>query len=125
MQLDDSPEDALFKRGRLLRGRSRNFEASPSPSPVPRNAFDVLRDAAAKGKGKERAPRQRLDKSEFVEAEAQESDEEAMIGFGGTKGDDDDEGGEEDLDAVVEGLVDDTAMDAKAQAANLVLEKHL
>jgi len=48
-----------------------------------------------------------------------------MLGFGGTKGDDDEEIGDDDPDAIVEGLVDDAMMDDKAQAADRVLEKHM
>ena len=91
---------------------------------VPRNAFDVLRDAASKSK-REREAKKDIGKSEFIEVEAEESDEEAMLGFGGAKRNDDDEGGSEDPNMVVEGLVDDRVLDDATQAADLVLEKHL
>ena len=131
IQFDESPGNQPSQRGRLRRDRPRHQEGapasiSPSPPPFRQNAFDVLRDAA-KGKGRERPAKakQTIKSSEFVEAEAQESDDEAMFGFGGAKGDDDEEGGDDDPNTIVEGLVDDTVMDEKAQAADLVLEKHM
>jgi mediator of replication checkpoint protein 1 len=123
---DDSPRTQPTRRGRLLRERPREHSsASPSPSLVPRNAFDVLRDAASKTKQREHRTKQDLGKSEYVEVEAQESDEEAMLGFGGVKGKDDDDEGGDDPNMVVEGLVDDSVLDATVQAADLVLEKHM
>ncbi|KAH0587271.1 hypothetical protein H2248_006075 [Termitomyces sp. 'cryptogamus'] len=64
-----------------------------------------------------------LDKSEFVEQEAQESDEDEIFGFGPRQKDNDDEEDGEYLDQTLEILVDDSEMDEKTVAANLVLEK--
>ncbi len=71
-------------------------------------------------------------RSEFVEDQAVESDEEDMLGFGGVrkkkggKGDEDEEEDDEhDADGVVKALVDDAHMDEKAIAKSKVLEKHL
>jgi hypothetical protein len=70
-------------------------------------------------------------RSEFVEDQAVEEDEEDMLGFGGVrrkKGsneDDEDEDDEHDADGVVKALVDDAHMDEMALAKSKVLEKHL
>jgi len=68
-------------------------------------------------------------RSEFVEDQAVESDEEDMLGFGGVRkkkgGNDDDENDEHDADGVVKALVDDAHMDEMALAKSKVLEKHL
>jgi mediator of replication checkpoint protein 1 len=68
-------------------------------------------------------------RSEFVEDQAIESDEDDMLGFGGMRkkkgGDDDDDEDGHDPDGVVEALVDDAHMDESALAKSKVLEKHL
>jgi mediator of replication checkpoint protein 1 len=68
-------------------------------------------------------------RSEFVEDQAVESDEDDMLGFGGLRkknGDDeDDEGDEHDVDGIIKDLVDDAQMDESALAKSKVLEKHL
>jgi mediator of replication checkpoint protein 1 len=87
------------------------------------NAFDVLtRHARAHDKAEQR--KKQLEKSEFVETEAQEEDEDEKFGFGILKkmGGDEEEDGEH-LDKSLEELVDDRQMDAETQAAELVLEK--
>ncbi|KAG2148095.1 MRC1-like domain-containing protein [Suillus clintonianus] len=83
-----------------------------------RNAFDVLG-----GNPKSNAPKRKLEKSEFVAAEAEESDEDELIGFGPFKKDDDEEAEDDDDDKIVEGLVDDAAMDVDTEGADLVQEK--
>lgn len=80
--------------------------------------------AAAQGnKAKEKK------RSEFVEDQAVESDEDDMLGFGGMRkkkiGEDDEEEDDHDTDGVVEALVDDAHMDAAALAEAKVVEKHL
>lgn len=121
-------------RGRL---RKRSFtpeditgyRSSPSPSPATvkvRNAFDVLGRKPTRlqapffPKGKKK-----LDKSEFIEGEAEESDEDAGFGFGLLKKEDDDEEelDGEDQDKVLEELVDDAAMDEATLNEEKVLEK--
>ncbi|KAF8897205.1 hypothetical protein BD779DRAFT_1489499 [Infundibulicybe gibba] len=92
--------------------------ASPSPRKRPQNAFDAL---ARGSKLKAEKPKTKLGKSEFVEAEAQESDEDDIFGFG-VKKDDEEEG--EDLDKTLETLVDDQEMDEDTVAAELVIEKY-
>jgi mediator of replication checkpoint protein 1 len=74
----------------------------------------------------ERKKSKKLAKSEYVEGEAVESDDDAKMGFGGMRKEDDDEddSDNEDQDKVVEGLVDDAVMDAETEGAEKVLEKH-
>ena len=66
----------------------------------------------------------RLEKSEFVEGEAEESDEDRKFGFGfgGPSKDDDDSDGE-DQDQTLTELVDDQQMDADTLNEEKVLEK--
>lgn len=104
---------------------STNYKSSPSASPTPtkrpvKNAFEVLTKAA---KVKSDRPKQKLQKSEFVENEAQESDDDEMLGFGTGRKDDEDEEDGEDLDKTLETLVDDRDMDEETVAAQLVMEK--
>lgn len=68
--------------------------------------------------------KRRLEKSEFVEAEAQESDDDEMFGLGGRKKDDGEEEDGEDLDMTLETLVDDQEMDEATVNAQLVQEKY-
>lgn len=75
-------------------------------------------------KTKPNEPRQKLQKSEFVENEAQESDDDDILGFGPQRKDAEDEEDGEDLDKALETLVDDRPMDEEAVAADLVLEKY-
>lgn len=72
----------------------------------------------------------KVKRSEFVEDQAVEEDEEDMLGFGGVRkkggnDDEDDEDDEHDADGVVKALVDDAHMDEMALAKSKVLEKHL
>lgn len=94
------------------------YESSPSPSPKkPRNPFGVLMQPRVK-------PMKRLERSEFVEGEAEESDEDRKFGFGfgGPSKDDDDSDGE-DQDQTLTELVDDQQMDADTLNEEKVLEK--
>ena len=74
-----------------------------------------------KAKGKKR--------SEFVEDQAAESDEDDMLGFGGMRkkkvGEDEEDEDDHDTDGVVEALMDDADMDAAALAEAKVVEKHM
>ncbi|KAK0467989.1 MRC1-like domain-containing protein [Desarmillaria tabescens] len=65
-----------------------------------------------------------LKKSEFVEAEAQESDDDEMRGFGLFKGVGDDEEEGQDLDRELPTLVDNTALDEEIIAEEKVREKY-
>ncbi|KAG2071979.1 hypothetical protein BDR04DRAFT_1097661 [Suillus decipiens] len=82
-----------------------------------KNAFDILG-----GGPKSNAPKRKLEKSEFVAAEAEESDEDELIGFGPVQKDDE-EPEDDDDEKIVEGLVDDAVMDAETEGADLVQEK--
>jgi len=93
---------------------------SPSlPRSLKRNAFDLLVVGAQKAK--ERKP---LKKSEFVEAEAQESDEDDGFGFKKKTADDVEGDSDADDDKPVEGLVDDAIMDETTLGGKLVQEKY-
>lgn len=92
-----------------------------SPSPSPRNAFDIMKQSRDK---QPKIPRLRMEKSAFVEGEAEESDEDAIFGFGPkVKHDSDGEEDGEDQDATLQELVDDKDMDADTLNEDRVLEK--
>ncbi|KAI0312474.1 MRC1-like domain-containing protein [Amylostereum chailletii] len=104
------------------------YRSSPSPSPSPsalrakKNAFDTLNAGARRT---EKQAKKKLERSEFIEGEAVESDEDDMFGFGdrrarkgGEEEEDDDDG-----DKVVENLVDDADMSEDVIGRDLVLEK--
>ncbi|KAI6165006.1 hypothetical protein EDD17DRAFT_1506348 [Pisolithus thermaeus] len=75
------------------------------------NAFDIL----GKASNRPKVPRERLKDSEFVAAEAEESDEDDMFGFGGPK--------REEQNEVMTELVDDKDMDVETERPDLVQEK--
>ncbi len=93
-----------------------------SPSPV----YGAGRSSSSKPQeSKPSKPKVPLRKSEFVEAEAQESDDDEMRGFGlfrGPAADDDEEG--QDLDQELPTLVDNTALDEATIAEEKVREKY-
>ncbi|ESK93727.1 hypothetical protein Moror_1425 [Moniliophthora roreri MCA 2997] len=112
------------RRRRLMKRRSSSPDegrGSPSPMPTPIQGGSLLDAFALHQKKKEKRERKPLQRSEFVEAEAQESDEET---FGFVKSRDDDENGGEDLDKTLETLVDDKEMDENTIAVEKVLEKY-
>lgn len=129
MDFDDSPAppQRLRKRGStpkspLSAGYNVGLAISPTPlKPVPQNAFEVMTKAA---KANDTQHKRRLEKSEFIEHEAQESDEDEMFGFGSGGKNDEDEDDGEDLDKTLETLVDDQEMNEKVIAAGLVWEKY-
>jgi mediator of replication checkpoint protein 1 len=91
---------------------------------VERTAFTELMMGTAAQHDKAKAKK----RSEFVEDQAVESDEDDMLGFGGLRkkgGQNDDDDEEHDTDGVVEALVDDAHMDEAAVAKTKILEKHL
>lgn len=74
---------------------------------------------------KDKASKHKLDTSELVAGEAEESDDENKFSFGGKEvAGDDEEGDEEGDDEHVEGLVDDADMNAETLGVDRVLEKH-
>ena len=68
-------------------------------------------------------------RSEFVEDQAVESDEDDMLGFGGMRkkkgGENDEDEDEHDTDGIIKALMDDAHMDEAAFAKAKILEKHL
>lgn len=116
----DSPEPQPLRR---LRRRSASpLEPAPMTTrPSKANAFDVL----GKAPNRPKVPKEKLKDSEFVAAEAEESDEDDMFGFGGPKKDDDDDDEEDgdEQEKVLTGLVDDRAMDVDMERPDLVQEK--
>jgi mediator of replication checkpoint protein 1 len=131
--LEDFETPDYASRGRLRRRNSSplslaediSYRSSPlsHASDKKPNAFDVL-TRNARSQVKVHKPRAKLGESEFVEAEAQESDDDEMRGFGIlTKKDEDEDEDGEDLDKNLEGLVDDAEMDDETQAKEKVLEK--
>ena len=125
----DSPDAPLCRLRHAVSTPSQvadiDDRSSPSLSPSPRkqlpNAFEVIAGAAKTKSGKEK---RRLEKSEFIEAEAQESDDDEMFGFRGRQKDDVEEEDGEDLDTTLETLVDDQEMDEETVNALLVQEKY-
>ncbi len=94
------------------------FPALPPKQLVP-NAFDTL--MASKGQAPPAARTINVTAREFVEDQADESEEEDAFGF--HRSDDEAEDGE-DQDGIVEGLVDDQEMtEAEKEAHRLAVEK--
>ncbi|KAJ7755615.1 hypothetical protein DFH07DRAFT_940774 [Mycena maculata] len=114
-----SPLRRLAKRTRTPSPASRPPSPSPAPAQRNKNAFDLLRREVLGP----RAKKPLLDKSEFVAEEAQESDDDEMLGFGRVRGDDGEEEDGEDMDRTLETLVDDQEMSQETMAAERVLEK--
>jgi mediator of replication checkpoint protein 1 len=68
-------------------------------------------------------PKKTFEKSEYVDGEAQESDEDEQFGFGKLKDQDDEEEGEH-LDENLASLVDDQHMDEDTEAVDKVMERY-
>jgi len=115
-------EDILVTepRRRLVKGVVGSKSLSTQQESAPKNAFQILQAAAAKVHHRDVKQKDKLEKSAFVEGEAQESDEEDIFGFNGNKADEDEE---EEGDKPVEGLVDDAFMDVETENVDKVLEK--
>lgn len=98
--------------------------AAEPPAKRQRSAFDVLQEGAVKAKKKSASDgKAKKLPSEYVQDQADESDDETGLGFGGVK-DGDDDIDEEALKAAVEGMMDDQQMDVDTLAEDLILEKH-
>ncbi|KAJ7122761.1 hypothetical protein C8R44DRAFT_875967 [Mycena epipterygia] len=117
---EPSPLRRLTKRTRTPSPRSNRSSPSPSPAMRTKDAFEMLR----RDKLGIRAPRPKkpLEKSEYVAEEAQESDDDEMLGLG--KRDDGEEEDGEDMDQTLVTLVDDQEIDEETLAAARVLEKY-
>lgn len=124
LSLTDPTQGESPVAGRLKRLRKRSASPSDRASTslqTKKNAFDLLRTGAQQA---ERYKRRKLEASEFVVDQADESDDEG--GFWGVKkkADDDEEEGGEDMDRNLETLVDDQDMDDETLAKRLVWEKY-
>ena len=106
---------------RIRKGKEREL-SSPEALPVAQeaNLFAHMMRAAKDKKREEE--RRKLKKSEYVEGEAMESDEDEMFGFA-PKQKEADEESDDDPDEVVENLVDDVAITEEQLARDKVLEK--
>ncbi|KAG8903134.1 hypothetical protein FRB99_003677 [Tulasnella sp. 403] len=129
--MDEDLEDSRPLK-RLRRGPVEPSDESPTatlqPSPrrpkdLPKDAFAEMKATAAKKFSKKPLDQEKkkLIKEAFVEGEAHESDEDVVFGFTGAK--EDDEEDDEANDKHVEGLVNDSHMDASEENAKAVLEK--
>ncbi|KAL5530290.1 hypothetical protein ACEPAF_6547 [Sanghuangporus sanghuang] len=120
----DTISPSQQRLARLIKGKGRadspdgNMLGS-SPYDSTSNAFVKMLQAARK---QSKTEKRKLGKSDFVEGEAVESDEDELFGFGQAKGDDD-ESDEDNPDVVVENLIDDAGMDDQELAEDKVLEK--
>ncbi|THH02393.1 hypothetical protein EW026_g443 [Hermanssonia centrifuga] len=130
---EDEDEAEVPRMGRLRKrrstpelgkGKSGGYRSSASPSPPRRNIFEVLGRPPARAKVLQ-ASKKKLEKSAFIEGEAEESDEDDGLAFGVRKKKDDDEEelDGEDQDGILEELVNDTAMDVETLNEAKVLEK--
>ena len=93
-----------------------------------RTAFSELMLGAKSAVHRESERAKTKKRSEFVEDQAVESDEDDMLGFGGVRkrnGDEEDDEDDERDAEIVKDLVDDAQMDDSALAKSKVLEKHL
>ncbi|KAF5393883.1 hypothetical protein D9757_000282 [Collybiopsis confluens] len=129
--IDDTPEPSTRLR-RLTKHRSLSPLDSVSPSDQenrvsipsllssPSNMFS--KKARRVDRPRIDKPRRKLEKSEFIEGEAQESDEDEAFGFSKLREEDGEDG--EDQDRTLETLVDDKAMDQTEIAEAKVLEKY-
>lgn len=103
-----------------------DFVPSASPLRHPLDAFKLLGKRAANARAKGKTELEKTIRKEYLNDEAEESDEDRMVGFGFRK-EDEEEGEEmlgEDWDAHLTELVDDQKMDEKTEAVDRVLEKH-
>ncbi|TCD67701.1 hypothetical protein EIP91_012067 [Steccherinum ochraceum] len=125
---DARPAGGRLKRRRMSPGPDLDggYRSSVSPSPSPtKNAFQVMRDAQ---KHPNPLKKMKLKKSEFVDGQAEESDEDDHFGFGGPpKKKDEDEEEEDNVEELAKlnkEMVDDVAMDDSTLNEEMVLEKH-
>ncbi|CAE6448505.1 unnamed protein product [Rhizoctonia solani] len=111
---------------RIRRGAPSAHESTPEPEPTPTPIPSVLDRlmATQREKQKKEKRKSKPSKSEFVEGEAAESDDE-YEGFGLRSKDDEGEEGDSDDDRHVEGLVDDQVMDEDTEAAAQVQAKFM
>lgn len=125
---DARPDGGRLKRRRMSPDGGYRSSVSPSPSPVKqrlveRNAFQLMHAAQLKSKKKVK-----LNRSDFVDGQAEESDEDDHFGFGGRPKRKDEEEeeheNEEELEKLNKEMVDDAIMDDSTMNEDKVLEKH-
>ena len=101
----------------------REHELHVSESKM-QNAFDLLQGYSRPESAKPARAGRLEEKSEFIQGEAEESDDDALAGFGILKPvEDEEDSDDENQDQTLAELVDDTALDEKTLAADAVLEK--
>ncbi|EJD53936.1 hypothetical protein AURDEDRAFT_148715, partial [Auricularia subglabra TFB-10046 SS5] len=145
--LQDSPFTPTFdsasrpKLGRLLKRKSSPgktlesdddertgdtfFDNSPPPAKRPKkNAFDVLKHSAALSDKQKAKEEKRKMQNEYVQDQADESDDETGLGFGGVSGSQDEVIDEAAIAKEIADMVDDAQMDVDELAPDLVAEKH-
>lgn len=115
--------------GLSLHALTPESDLVPSASPLrrPLNAFELLGKRATNAKTKGKSNFEKAIRKEYLNDEAEESDEDRMAGFGFGKEEEEEEGegvSGEDLDAHLAELVDDQKMDERTEAVDRVLEKH-
>ncbi|KAF8631123.1 hypothetical protein AX15_002470 [Amanita polypyramis BW_CC] len=118
-----APRRRLVKRSTPTPSRFVTMRNSNSSTPAPlltKNVFDTLVQGS---KYLARREKHKLGKSEFVESEAEESDDDDVFNFLPKKNDEDEEEDSNDLDQTLDALVDDRHMDAEMLNAPLVIEK--
>lgn len=113
-----SETSPLLTRLRKVKERESSPSSGRSPGAKSADAFTLMMQAQ---KMKEKRERKKL-RSDFVEGEAMESDEDEMFGFG-PKTKELDEDSDDDPDEIVENLVDDGALTEEQLAKERVLEK--
>ncbi|KAF8708403.1 MRC1-like domain, partial [Rhizoctonia solani] len=121
-----TPSSGSQKLYRIRRGAASAQDSTPEReselAPIP-SVFDKLM-ASQRGKQKKQERKRKLAKSDFVEGEAAESDDE-YEGFGLRSKDEEGEEGDSDEDRHLEGLVDDQAMDEDTEAAAQIQAKFM
>ncbi|KZT12783.1 uncharacterized protein LAESUDRAFT_719092 [Laetiporus sulphureus 93-53] len=123
--VDELPRRRLFRReiSPFQREDSQDLNSSSSKPSKTRNAFDLMKLASRGAQRKTEKVKKTLVKSDFIEGEAEESDDDALMGFGGRKEDEDEDDEDENQNQTLAELVDDRAMDEKMLAEEAVLEK--
>ncbi|KAL5508121.1 hypothetical protein ACEPAH_5739 [Sanghuangporus vaninii] len=121
----DTISPSQQRLARLIKGKGRadspdDNTLGSSPYGSTSNAFVKMLQAARK---QSKTEKRKLGKSDFVEGEAIESDEDELFGFGQPAKGDDDESDDDNPDVVVENLIDDAGMDDQELAEDKVLEK--
>lgn len=129
---DDDDEDAhplmRLKRRKIspeksVASGSRGGSVSPTPHKA-KNAFVMMRQASMHPRKLPALLGGKTKRSEFIEGEAEESDDDEMRGFGLRKRVEDEDEDDEAQDQTLQALVDDQAMDENTLAEDAVLEKH-